>query len=308
MPVIPGGGSSSLPGSVGNLIDRVFRWAQQRGSVDTITSAISAHSQGDSVTFTVADVTKWGTPSVIEIGAELFYVTNVTQGTSTVTAIGGWLDTDTSTALVNTVARLSPRFYRRDAFDAIVDAVRKMAPPLWKMTSTDITYDAGLSGYDLNAAAEDVYAIYNERDSTRKRWKEVYDFDVMPKANTASFASGVALIINENRILPGPLRVVYKSKFTDPASESDDLEADIGLEPYMFDIPVWYAVSTLVPPDEVMRGQVNAAVSSQRAEQVPPRSNVTTAEYFRARYEDSLADAVSRLRQKYPAKVRFRWR
>lgn len=288
----------------GDAIDRVFRWADQRGRVDTLDTAMLTGSQLAEVTITPSDISLWGAPTDVEIGSEIFHVTSVDRSAGTATAIRGWRDSTPASHSVGDVCLVSPRFFRMDAKDAILDALRRMVPPLWKHTATNITFSSDTVGYELPAACIDVYRIWNEVNTSTNRWKEIHSFDVAQKMDTTGdFTTGKALILMEP-CAPGTLRVEYKAKFTEPTAESDDMQTTVGLEDFMLDIPVWYAVSVLLPPDEVLRSQVTSAVSQARAEAVQPRQNVAAADYFRTRFEDALQDASERMELIYPTRLR----
>lgn len=290
--------------TLGDAIDRVFRHADQRGRIDKLSSSISSGSQLDEVTITPAEIGLWGAPLEVEIESEVFYVKSVDRSAGTATAVRGWRDSTTAAHASGTICRLAPRFFRMDAKDAIIDGLRRMAPPLWKVSATNITYATSTVGYDLVSGLFDVYRVWNQTNSSSQRWKEVYAFDVAHEMDTSVFASGKGLIIAEP-CYPGPLRVQYFTKFTEPTAESDNMESTVGLSDYMLDVPVWYAVATLLPPDEALRSQVTTAVSQARAETVEGGQVVRAAEYYRARYEDALAEATDRFKQQYPLRLRY---
>jgi hypothetical protein len=172
------------------------------------------------------------------------------------------------------------------------------------MTATTLTFAASTVGYPLPSGCLDVYRVWNQTNSSTQKWKELLSFDVAQEMATSEFVNGIALILGEGGI-PGPMRVLYKAAFTEPTSESSDMQTTVGLQGFMLDVPVWYAVSVLVPPDEVLRSEVGRAVSAQRSEQVAASQNVRTAEYFRARYEQSVKEAEDRLEQLYPTRIRI---
>lgn len=290
--------------TISNLVDRTFRWADRRGRVDTLSANVLTGTAYDPVTLSVNDITLWGTPMEVEIGTEIFHVTTVDRGTSSATAIRGWRGTTPTSHTSGDIVHVAPRFFRIDAYEAIVDCLRKLTPPLYKFSTTNLNLTSGTTGYELPADCVDVYRLYNKANNATNRWLELYSYTVMQGMDTSSFSTGAALMVND-RFYPGSLRVEYKAAFTDPADETDDLEDDIGMLPFMFDIPVWYAVSVLVPPDEVLRSGVRSAAGQARAEVVEPRSNVSVAEYFRNRYELALSEAVMRMDQLYPLRVRL---
>lgn len=291
----------------GDTIDRILRFAPQKGFIDRLASDVATGNQGEQVTISYSGTggNKIVPPTDVEINSEVFHVISSDVQSKTFTAIRGWLDsTPASHSSASSTVIVSPRFFRRDAADAVKDALRKVVPPLYRMMGTNVTFDPGLVSYSLPSDTLDVYRVWAEINATTKRWKELHSFEVAHKMDTAKFTNGVALLLGEPGVSGQPLRVLYKAAFTEPAAESDSMQTTVGLEPFMFDIPVWYAVSVLVPPDEVARGQIDVAVPSQRAEQVPPKENISVAEYFRARYQDSVRDAVMQLEMRYPMRMR----
>lgn len=290
----------------GDLCDRALRWAEQNAQIDLLGAALLTGAQNATVSITTTDASKWGAPAVAEIDSELFLVTSFNRSTGIATAQRGYLDSTPAAHSAGALCKVNPRFYRRDAFDAIVDCCRKLCPPLYRIKATSFTYSSSSVGYNLtDTAAIDIYQMWAQLDSATQRWKELFAYNYANQMPTASFAGGNAILLGEPGIDGLPLRVLYKAKFTAPTSEADDMETTVGLDASMLDIPVWYAVSVLVPPDEVFRGQVDAAVPTQRGEMVLSGQNMRTAEYFRSRYTESVREAAALLQQMYPPRPRI---
>lgn len=289
----------------GDVLDRVFRHAKQGGAVDLLGAALLTGSQGAVVTITATDASKWGAPAICEIESEQFYITSFDRSSKQATAVRGWADTTPAAHSANAICRINPRFTRQDARDAVIEGVRKMCPPLYQMTATNVTYLTSTTGYTLPASTLDVYRISARTDTSTNNWRELYSFNVVHNQDTSIFTNGIGLILREAGSPNLPLRVEYKKAFTDPSLEADDMSTTVGLETFMLDLPVWYAVSVLLGPEEISRGGVDAAVVSQRAETNAQGSALRTAEYYRARFENGIKDAAEQLQMKYPPRPRI---
>jgi hypothetical protein len=250
---------------------------------------------------------------VIEINAELMYVTETPTNT-TVSVIRGYAGTTPAVHAQDSIVRMSPKFPTHRIIEAINDDLRDLSAPdsgLFQMLSTNFTYKGAVDGYNMlapdgvtkltNEEVQSIYMVTFADLGIAATEPDVISWRLKRNRNTATFSSGLALILYGVAV-PGRLITVnYKSPFK-PISNTPatfDL-ADVGLPTTAYDLVPLGAAMALMTTTPIRREFLDAQGSSRRAEEVPPGAISASFRDLMGRRQARLSAEAARLSAMYP--------
>jgi hypothetical protein len=242
---------------------------------------------------------------LVEIEDELIYVESSDAGSASVPPYGrGYLGSTAAAHAADTQVIVDPAFPRANIRTAVENTLRALYPTLFAVGTTDITYSAGVTSYELPAGADQVISASWESTGGSGYWHPVKRWRVDPNAATGSFASGKAIHLADT-ITPGrTVRVVYAKDFDD-FTDSDTTFASVGLRDSMKDVLVYGACVELLQFLEASRQQMDSVQNQERAQYVPVGSASALARQLLGLYERRVDAERKKLRQLYPPSIRF---
>ena len=164
--------------------------------------------------------------SIIEIGTELMYVFSVNATTNDATVQRGFRGTTAASHSAGDLVTVNPKFPAQLVLNAINDELADLSSPqngLYQMKTVEFTYNIAQDGYDLAGVTDDVLTIYQVTytdDGSEDTEPVLPAWSLRRDRNTASFASGYALILHDDANSGQKVRVQYKTGFTALAATS----------------------------------------------------------------------------------------
>jgi len=239
---------------------------------------------------------KYGKGTILEIESERMMV--ISYATPNATVLRGVFGTTAVGHTAPVDIYIDPRLdsIRTDILDLFNNCLVDMYPMVYVASSQTFTYNASVIGYELDAAANEVFAVTGRvGDATDKNYGVLRSWKKMTGQDTGVFTSGKAIMLHTAMPNGAPFRAHYEAQFTKLTDESDDLEADAGLRPYMVDLPYYFALSRLMVTEEQERSDTGTAVAHQRAADVPAFLALRTGDWYAARYSDLLENCRATL-------------
>lgn len=283
---------------VSSVVDRVVKDFRFHDTPDVLRVPISI---GDTTLEFSHIVPSWGPGVIVEMGSELILVLTVDENDHSANVVRGWLNTTPAPHAENTAIFIAPRIFRGDVINLINDCLLDIYPRVFATGQTElIDYNSRIIGYELPGDVDDVLAVYGEVNGKANEWTPLADWEYLDHQAIEAFTSERALMLRVS--LPSNARFManYSRPFGTVANENYDLESnDVGLRPYMVDLPFYYAMSRLMIDEEKQRSQIDSAQAHQRSVDVPAFLALRTGEWYKARYEERLVRCMET--QKYEA-------
>jgi hypothetical protein len=246
--------------------------------------------------------------SVLEIGTELLYVWAVNTIAVTATIGRAHLGSTAAVHSAGDTIKVNPKFSDFAIFDALNDEILDLSSPqngLFQMSALSITYNPTYRGYDL-AGVTDLLAIYEVRYESigpERYWPLVDRWELTRGLAASEFASTFALLLSQGADPGQVLRVRYKAPFTVLSSASANLTTT-GMATTMYDLPPLGAAARLVAPREVKQGFGEHQGEPRRATEVPPGTNVRSAQALLSLKDRRVSAERARLHQLWPPRQR----
>jgi hypothetical protein len=176
------------------------------------------------------------------------------------------------------------------------------------MKSLELTYNAAIDGYNLTGLTDadviDIYEVRYKDTGPEKRWPRISSYDLKRASETDVFASGLALVLNEEAQPGLQLRVIYKAPFVEFATLADNAQTTNGLAASQNRIIPLGAAYNLMSMREGQRAMPDRATDSRRAAEVPPGHQLSAARGLRDLYMDAVRDEAAILAGRYPPRRR----
>lgn len=268
-------------------IDRVTKGFRIRSNPDLLTVAVDADD--DQISYR-GILQGWAPGTRVEIDSELMLVTEVDTVNKVATVERGWLSTAAAHAQGAPIF-LNSRITASDVLELFNDCLEDLfGLDLYRVAAVEMDYDPSAIGYELPAEAVEILRVDALKDSMAGYWEPIYDWLEVDNTNLSDFSTGRAVMMRV-ALPPGGFRVIYSMPFNRISSSDDDLEVDVGLRPYMFDLLFYFAMNRLMVDLERGRSQVESAQNHQRAQDSPPFLALRTGEWYQARYLDRVRTA-----------------
>ena len=243
--------------------------------------------------------------AIIEIGTELMYVFTVNASTNDATVRRGFRGTTAASHTALDLVTVNPKFPAQLVLNAINDELADLSSPqngLFQMKTVEFTYNIAQDGYNLTGVTDDILTIYQVTytdDGSEDTEPVLPAWSLRRDRNTASFASGYALILHDDANSGQKVRVQYKTGFTALAATSTALST-VGLHSSAYDLPSLGAALRLMSTRPVRREFIDEQGSSRRAEEVPAGAISASMRDLRALRETRINAEAARLDQQYP--------
>ena len=322
--------------TIGQLVDRTFReYLEPADNVESFSilasgisdSATSLTFDGDYFTQEEEDALDAGT--IIEIGTELMYSTNLNATSNTITIKRGVRGTTAAAHSAGDEIKIAPEFLRKNVFDSIADQIENLYPTLFAVETKTMTSGTGyaLLGTpdtpgDFNYLVAPIKAIsqYTDfssgSDQTGLKYQgvavEMIDLpnpftytDDTGASRTITYTSGPSVVhaIQFTGISAGhTVYVTFKKKFIPPTDESTTL-ASIGLETEYEPIIMAGVAAHLVAGKDINRIDTQYITDQLAAANFPTGSGNSLRNSLLQYQQLLIQQARSNLRAKYPEPV-----
>jgi hypothetical protein len=270
------------------------------GTVETL-NRLNGDITSDAAQFTVEfDAGSIVAGSIVEIGTELAYVTSV-AGT-TVSVMRGYGGSTAAAHTSTDIIRSNPQYPGHMILTALNDDLNDLSSPrngLYQVATVTFTYNSTKDGYNLAADVLAVRRVTWVHTSSDRSEPEVRRFVVKRNRDTAVFASGVALILQD---LPEPgqtVRVEYTTGFT-ALTDSTTALSVTGLHAEAYDLPAMGAALAIMSFKPIARESITQQPPMRRSEEVPPGAISASMRDLRFRRQERIQAEAARLAQQYP--------
>lgn len=237
----------------------------------------------------------------LEIDSELFRVTAVSGSTATVK--GAQRGTTAADHASGANVLVNPRFSTIGMLNDMNSTLSQLeAEGLFKETVATVTFDAVVSGYDINGSSTvlDVLEVRYQDDGPEQRFPRINSWSLARNMDTAFFPSGNALMIDSPGFPGLPLRIRYAAPFTRIATVSDDLVSTVGLPSSAQDL-IWLGAAIRgMESRDTKRTFLEAQPDTRRSSEVPPGTGQGSLTLLRRRFEERVGQERMRLVQRYP--------
>lgn len=242
--------------------------------------------------------------AILAIDLEEILVWEVTG--KVVTVQRGFNGSTAATHADTAMITIKPKFSDFRIFQALNHDLRDLSSPangLYQIKTLDLSYEAGIYGYNLTGAAADMLGIQEVRyqyPGPENDWPLVRSFHLARNMNTADFASGTSLVISTGGVSGFPLRVKYKAPFGLLSSLTDVVETVTGLPATAIDLPPLGAIIRLVTPRDIGRAGYEDQGEPRRAAEVVVGANSTAIRSVMMVRQQRLLAEATRLAAMYP--------
>ena len=243
--------------------------------------------------------------AIIEIGTELMYVFSVNATTNDATVQRGFRGTTAASHSAGDLVTINPKFPAHLVLNAVNDELADLSSPqngLYQIKTVEFTYNIAQDGYNLTGVTDDILAVYQVTytdDGSEDTEPVLPAWSLRRDRNTASFASGYALVLHDDANSGQKVRVQYKTGFTALAATSTALST-VGLHTEAYDLPTIGAALRLMSTRPVRREFIDEQGSSRRADEVPAGAISASMRDLRALRENRINAEAARLDQQYP--------
>ena len=241
---------------------------------------------------------------VIEINAELMYVLQVAS--TTISVLRGYGGSTAAAHTANDIVRVSPKFPTNRIISSLNDDLADLSAPgqgLFQMKTTSFTYNAGVDGYNLegvtSAEIDSIYSVTYADIGTEAAEPDVSSWRLRRNRDTASFSSGLALILYTGAWPGQKITVMYKSPFTS-ITDGTTARSTVGLATTAYDLPPLGAAMALMTTTPIRREFLDAQGTSRMADEVPPGAISASFRDLMGRRRARVEAEASRLVSQYP--------
>lgn len=283
--------------TLGDLINSIASSLHSYTGVQEQSTHLTSEIAADDLTVAV-DSTDVMNRGIVEIEDELLYVNVADQNALTIAPYGrGYHGSTAATHAENTQVTFDPVFPRSEIRRAIDQTVLGLYPQLYRVQSTELDYTPTPIGYDLPADCEKVLQVAAQVTSDgTDYWQPIYNWSY----------DDTAQMLNLLDWLPAgaTIRVVYQSRFTAFASNSDTLTS-VGLKEDWADLITYAVTSRLVRFLDPARLQLAAVENAARSQFVGSNDGGKVANQLYAMYQQRLAEERKKLLDLNPPYVHF---
>lgn len=241
----------------------------------------------------------------ISVGLNTLYVVSVTESAKVATVIGGQQGSSDVSATAGATVRVQPRWTDHRIFKELNNDLRSLSAPsvgLFRQEVKVITFSPLVVGYDLAADVISVDEVRVDEPGSMRAQPPIRSFEVIRKADTSLFPSGVALRINEPGWAGRALRVKYRAPFL-PLSGLLSTVTSTGLPDTAADLPPMGAALRLIAVKEIARNQTEAQGDTRRATEVPPGAVLGSYRGLAGMRAQRIEEERSRLRAQNPIRM-----
>lgn len=291
--------------TVASRIERTRRYlGVSRRTLNRLDGAATDSATDLTLEFAITGI---GPGSVLAIDDELVHVWDTDSAAKTVTVERGYEGTTAATHTDGTVVEVDARFPRPEIKDTLKEEIASWPATVFRVDTATLTgstttraYDLGLTGTEFFHVLDVSRAPYATAElGGNTSWVNVTG-RVQRNMPLADFASGTALFLDTTLDRTADLLVTYAAPFDlSTFDDATDLEADVGLAPYMVDIPTFGAAWRLLSGTEAERSDTRRQGEPRNAEEVPSGAAISTAGAMLKLRDRRLSEAAMRLREEF---------
>jgi len=240
----------------------------------------------------------------VELGTELVRVTSYDSG-STIATCPPWFRQQQGTPLndafpVDSKAVVSPRWPAYHVAETLCDGITTLYPDIFAVKEQQLTSSVASGNYEV---ATDVDGVLKVTIEDFGPWKT--QFEIKQWTLDTLNPDGKKYL----RMMPAavngrPIYVTYRAKpvVPDPAL-LDTTWASTGLPDSSADLPVLYAVMTLIASADAAKTQTNSIEQSDRSRFVQAGAASSSSRRFQEMYTNRLAMEKRKLSDRFPPRV-----
>lgn len=288
-----------------NLIDETKRliFSSDREQLNRLNGAITNSATSLTFEYAAGGIVAG---AVLSIDLELLYVWAVSGQVATVQR--GYLGSTGAAHADDAIITVNPRYSDFAIFQALNAELDDLSSPmngLFQVRTVDVTNSISSTGFDLSMTGFiDVLEVQYRADTASKWWRRLDGWRVINNAYTTDFASGRALIMQEQVPIDAAIiRVTYKSAFVAMASASSDIQSVCGLPATANDIPPLGAAARLTFPRDIKRAFDDSQGEPRRASEVPPNASSAAAQTMMAYRARRISAEHARLKAMWPTRL-----
>ena len=295
-----------------NLIDDVqldlqgFTYRQDR-----TTHLVSACTSGDYV-LSVASTDNIG-KGIIEIDDELMWVDSYDRQSNLITIAPygrGFNNTAVAAHDLNSKVVITPTYPRVAVQRAINDTINAVYPKVFAVGSTDFTFLASRTTYQLPSDAIQILHMAWQTVGPTKEWLPIRQWRWDPLADTGSWipttGSYSRTVSVYDNVLPGrTIHAVYSKLPTLFSSPSDDFESITGLPSSMRDVLVYgaaYRMSSYVDPARI---SLTSAAADEFDSKRPYGAGAGVTKQLQTLYQGRLEEESLKQKLQFPVRVHY---
>lgn len=273
---------------------------------DQSTYLTADFNDGDT-SFTVAKGNRLSA-QIVEIGSELIEVDEVDRVTGVVTVPGygrGAMGTTAETThLSGAKVTSNPTWPLFRVKKALNDTVLSFAGLLFDISTTTLTCDPTVLGYELPAGTSAVLSVKWKVPGVSRAWIPVRFWDIVMDADTDDFATGIALNVEDSIPAGASIKVtlgVDPVEFTD---ETDTL-TDVGIGESARDVLVYGAVWRLLSGVDAARLATQTVSGLELADQSQPQTYTNLTQQIWRVYQIRMQAEIAEQQRRLPGKVHW---
>ena len=283
------------------LIERVSRQLLS-GVIEERNKLATTITSSDTSITTSYDLNSLRAGMVLEIDSELMYIWEATVSSKTLVVERGYAGTTAAAHTAGAVITTNPRFPKTQMLDALNADIDDLSSPvngLYRVLTADLTYN----GSDRAINFDNVTNIIDLMD-VRLRYLSS-DYPVIRSVRlqrnlpTSDFPSGLVLIFDEP-VMAGTLRVTYKAPFSRLTSVSQDLQTNAYVPTSMEDILEMGVLIRMMAPREIKRSFLESQGDTRRPEEVPVGSSRDSITNILRLRRDRIIAESARLKRQNP--------
>lgn len=291
--------------TVHDVIERTRRHlygGESRDERNRLNGNITSSATGLGLDFTAQGIAPGAT---LAIELEELYVWDVTAPNVEVSRGEGGSTAAAHTS--GTAIFVNPKFSAFSILQAINEELNDLSSPeagLFAVGTVTLDYVGGTDAYNLTSVADllGVLSVSFDTGDGSERWGVLRhgEWRLQRNADTAEFASGLALIVNGYVPSGRDLRVAYRKPFAALSSLAQNVETISGLPATAHDILAIGAAIRLTAGSEVARNFLDQG-ETRRAGEVPPQARANEMRALAQLRRDRISAEKARLYAKYPA-------
>lgn len=295
----------TAPETVDDLIEavRTILLSNQREQLNRLEVGMTAEDSSLRTTYELNEVSRG---SQVAIDLEVMHVWLAQAGNSEVIVERGFQGSQAAAHSAGSIVFVNPRYSKWQIYRALNAELDLLeGEGIYRMESVDLTYLAGIRGYDLSGVDDllSVYKVVRQAEGPEKYWPEVRHWSYDSNFTAAQFPSTRALFVGRERLAGQPLRVFYRAGFNHLGLDlSDNVTETTGLPREAHQILIWGAAGRLAIPQDVRRTDLNSQGDSRRAADVPPGSPGRAGMTLLQLREQAIRAEANRLAQLWPSR------
>jgi hypothetical protein len=295
-----------IPATVGELIEETRRFLQgtTRGSMNTLATTVNSSTTAIVAVSDLANAITKG--AFITIDDEIMYVADTDEATKTSTVIRELLGTTAAAHTAGATIYVGTRFPTPLIRDALAAEIASWPKTVYATDAVTLSVASNTLGVNLLGVPAEFYEVLNvlRKPVTGAQayspfstsWARL-GYRVEKNMDTAEFASGAALFLEESHAGGFTVRVVYSRPFVLDEFDTDatELVDDVLLSQSMIDIPPYGAAWRLLSGREVLRTALEAQGESRNAQETPSGATIRAASAFEAFRDKRLSEEAEKL-------------